>query len=406
MHCKLNHRLICALLAMLMPFLLAAPAFAQDETPEPFVICGDMSEEDCTLHKESALAMQDAGSYSMSMHAEFNMSGIPDMPVDPLGFAMQIDGSFAMDDTARAASKELNAMARSGSAEDMAKAESDMEQMMLDLFGGLDFDLSVQYTLPPELAQVLSEDSDVQLPESLTLGVRLVDGMMYINVGDLRALDPSIAEELTSDWIGMDYVGMLEMQMQAGGTTGESMAASAAAGVVMQQMMQDMNDFVAVERLDNVDLGDQEGAAYAYTYDVAGFVASDAFGKIVEELLAASGEDISASDTRQALTMLSFMAPMLFRDLELTAGSVIGLDDKYPYSQSIDFNWDLKSLVQLAGMSDPSLAEALGDAEPAISLGVTIDFSDFNDEIIVEVPDDVQVIPLEQLVPTDTSVVL
>jgi hypothetical protein len=292
-----------------------------------------------------------------------------------------------------------------GSAEDMTAAAADMQQMMLDLYGGMDMNFTMQYTVPPEVAAVISADSEVPMPESLAFEFRMIDGMMYMNVGELRALDPSIEEEITSDWIGIDYLGMLEMQMEQGAMGEDPLTAGAASGLAMGQLMSQMQDFVEVERLDDVALDGQDGAVFSYTFDVIGFLTSDSFRGAMEEMLAAMGEDVSAAEMREALSMLDFVAPMLFRDLDITTSTVIGVDDKLMQNQAFDLTWDLSSLLQLAAMSDPAVAEAMGDAEPVISFGFTADYMDFNDEMIFEVPDDVQIIPLEQLVPQDTSAV-
>jgi hypothetical protein len=96
---------------------------------------------------------------------------------------------------------------------------------------------------------------------------------------------------------------------------------------------------------------------------------------------------------------------MLFRDLDVSSSTVIGLDDKLAHAADFSFSWDLSSLMQFAAMSDPSVAEAMGDAQPVISMDMAAEYADFNDEMIFEVPEDVQMIPLEQLVPQDTSAV-
>jgi hypothetical protein len=107
----------------------------------------------------------------------------------------------------------------------------------------------------------------------------------------------------------------------------------------------------------------------------------------------------------EAATMLSFVAPMVFRDLAIQSRTTIGLDDYMTYSTEFDFLWDLASVMQFAAMTDPALAESMGDAEPVIEMNVAIDMSDFNAEMEFEVPEDVQIIPLDELMPMDTSTV-
>ena len=399
------HRLICAILAALLPLLVAVPLFAQDDPSSSPTICGELSEEDCALIEESDMAMRDLSSYSIAASADFSMAGLPDMPADPLAVNVKFDGSFALDDAAKAAAAQMRSLMLGGSVADAEEMGRNMPDKLRDLFGGMDFDLTFHYTVPPELAAAMSQDSDVPMPESFNIEMRLIDGTMYINVADLRALDPSMADEITSDWIGIDYVGLLEMQMQQDSMAGDPAAASAAATLAMSQFMEEMKQYISVERLDDTDLGDQKGAVFAYTFDIIGFLTSDSFRTAVENTLTAAGEDMSASDVEEGITMLNFVAPMVFRDLEISAQTEIGLDDKMLYSQTFDFAWDLAAVMKFAAMSDPSVAEAMGDAQPAISFSFSGEYADFNDEMLFETPEDVQMIPLEQLAPPDTSAV-
>ena len=127
----MHHRLICAVLAALMPLLLAAPVFAQDETPAFPVLCGDLAEEDCAILEEATLASQDLSSYAMDMSMDFSMAGIPDMPADPLAFNMTIDGRFALDETAKAVMQRMYLL-QGGSAEaDMQELFEQMPELMV-----------------------------------------------------------------------------------------------------------------------------------------------------------------------------------------------------------------------------------------------------------------------------------
>ena len=85
---------------------------------------------------------------------------------------------------------------------------------------------------------------------------------------------------------------------------------------------------------------------------------------------------------------------------------MIGLDDFLLYESSFTFDWDLASLVQLAAMSDDSLADAVNAGmAPAMSLTVDMDYGGYGEAITVEVPEDVEIIPLDQMMPADTSAV-
>jgi hypothetical protein len=402
----MHHRLICAVLAALMPFLLVAPVFAQDETPAFPVLCGDLAEEDCAILEEATLAAQDLTSYAMDITMDFSMAGMPELPADPMAVGFAFDGRFELDEAAHAI-MQRSMLLQSGAEEDLQALIEEMPDLILDLYRGMNFDMTMTYRLPPELAAAMSDDSDVQFPEEMSFDMRMIDGMMYINIGELRDLIPESDDTFTADWLGIDYVGMLEMQMERGaGMTDESALAGVAGTLVMIQLMKEMQEFVTVERLADVDLDGQQGAVFAYTPDVVGFLSSDAFVNMLSAMSTMMGEEApSAAEMEEAATMLSFMAPMVFRDLEIESRTTIGLDDFMTYATEFSLVWDLASLMQFAAMTDPGLAEAMGDAEPLIEFDAAINMSDFNTEMEFEVPEDVQIIPLDELVPVDTSTI-
>jgi hypothetical protein len=182
-------------------------------------------------------------------------------------------------------------------------------------------------------------------------------------------------------------------------------ANGAMSGLAAVQFMQQVNDFVSVERLDDVALDGQDGAQFAYSFDTVGFLTSDAFKSYMQTLVAAMGEDADAQEMEQAIAMIDFVAPMVFRDLQIESTYVVGLDDKLAYAATGDFSWDLSSVMQFAAMTDPALAEVMGDAQPLVDMQFALEYADFGAEMEIEVPDDVQMIPLEQLMPQDTSAV-
>ena len=403
----MHHRLICALLAALMPLLLAAPAFAQEGTPAMPVLCGDLAGDDCAILEEAMLAAQGLTSYIMDMSLDFSMGGIPDLPADPLAFGLQLGGRFAFDEVGQEVMLRMAQLGGELTEEDMQELMAEMPTLMVDLYRGMNFDMTMSYTVPPELAVLISEDSDVDFPEEMSFDVRMIDGMMYMNIGQLRDLIPESDDTFTADWIGIDYVAMLEMQMeQSRGMADDPMMAGAMSGVAMAQMMKEMNEFVEVERLDDVELDGQTGAVFVYTPDIVGFLSSDTFMQMLNQMAPAMGEEApSAAEMQEAAAMLSFMAPMLFRDLEVSSQTTVGLDDYMTYSTAFNLMWDLASLMQFAAMTDPGLAETMGDAEPVIEMNFLVDMNDFNAEMEFEVPEDVQVIPLDEMMPIDTSTI-
>ena len=383
----------------------AAPVFAQDDTTTPPTFCGDLDEADCSILETSTEAMQNVSSYALDAQYTFAMSGFPDMPADEIGMAFTMDGSWAMDEAARSAASAMNALARGEPPADPEVAAEEMRQSILDLYQGLAVDLSFTVTTSDELADAITAESDVPFPPELSFGVRMVDGMAYINLADLRPLIPEL-DSLTSDWIGIDMVGMLEMSMAQGDLETPSMPGatdSAVAGAVYLQMVKLLEQFVTIERLDDVQLADQEGAVFVYSFDLVEFFRSDEFSAFATQIAesGALGEEApSPQEIEEGLAMLALFSPVAFRDLVVESQVTIGLEDYYTYDTAVEFSWDLTSLLQLAAMSDDNLREALEPGQsPEFTLTFDGAYSDFNQEMEIEAPEDVEIIPLDQMTP-------
>ena len=97
------------------------------------------------------------------------------------------------------------------------------------------------------------------------------------------------------------------------------------------------------------------------------------------------------------LPMAIMMAPMLFQDLSLTSTSVIGLEDSNTYQSTAVLSWDLSGLLQLAEMSGELPADLEVDGAPFVELVMDLGMGGFGDEVTLEVPEDVTIIPLADL---------
>lgn len=407
----MRHKLISLLLAAILSLLFVLPAAAQDDTTVPFVLCGELDDADCAILEESALAMLDVTSSAFDVQFDASIGGIPELPADPIEFSVTMTGQWAVDDRAKDAIRRLGTLTSADPAAAAQTLAAQMPEAIVDLYGGLNLDASLTWSMPQDVADLIAADADVPFPPSLTWNVRMVDGMMYVDLSDFKALSPEL-NTVKADWIGFDMVGLMQMSLdqsqQSGDSPGNAFATGVATGAVTTQMIKLMQEFVTVERLDDVSVDNQTAAVFHYTPDLVGFLSSKTFRTEFAKFAAAAAgpNDNSTPELEKNLSMLGFAAPMIFRDLTVGSTTTIGLDDSYAYASQTEFKWDLSGLLQLAAMSDASLANMLSeDVTPAINFALDATYSQYNDALEFAAPEDVEIIPLDQMMPGDTSLV-
>ncbi len=403
-------KFISALLcAFLLTSSLVAPVLAQDSPFVPPVICGDLDADDCSLMQASSAAMQEVTSYAFDTEYNVLVTGLPDMDVERVDISILANGMLQIDPDVVAAMQEVAEVTMSGDADATAAAMAELPAVVLDFYSGIGFDGEISIIMPEDLAALLSEDSEVPMPAELSLTFRIVDGMFYMRIADFKEFAPDL-EEIPADWIGFDLVGLMEQSM-AQGDSGEFDVESMTSGMVgtglAYQLIGAMEPFVTVERLDDVELDGQSGAVFHSSVDMVEFFSSDAFAAFVRDSAAAIGADDAETTAQldEGLTMAGFLAPMIFGGMEIDNEITIGVDDFYLYGQDFLFRWDLSQLLGFAAMSDPSIAEAIGDADPVIEFTLTAAYDQFGAEFEFAAPDDVQIIPLDEMSPDGADAV-
>ncbi|MBP6440705.1 MAG: hypothetical protein KA259_03785, partial [Caldilineaceae bacterium] len=212
---KFIYSLLCALL---LTSSLVAPALAQDSPLTPPVLCGELDEADCSILESSSAAMQEVTSYAFDTEYNVFVTGLPDMDVETVDITFGANGMLQIDPDALAAMKAISEASMSGDADAMMAAMEGMSAAVIDLYAGIGFDGVVSFSMPEELAALLSEDSEVPMPAELSLAFRIVDGMFYMQIADLKAMAPEL-EEIDADWIGFDLVGLMEQSLDQDGMT-------------------------------------------------------------------------------------------------------------------------------------------------------------------------------------------
>lgn len=394
-----------SVMVVLLVFLLlcsAVPSFAQD-LPEPF--CGALSEDDCGLLVSAQEAALEVGSGVYNSEINFQLAGVPGLPVEEISFNLTQDASYALDPELMA---ELAAM-QMMSAEEMAENMDAMIDLMLNVYATLSYDGEMNLTLPADIAALLSAEAGMPIPEEIRLQIRVVDGYGYLNLEDLIPFAPPEQAEQLQGWAGLDLLTLMKAGLQEGMQAGEMDSSMAGFGLGnflnSEEGRAMIEPYLIVSRDRDDTVGDQDVAVFTNKVDVGKFVGSPLFRDLVISQLDVINEAADTSLTEQEvtemLTMLSFVGPMLFTGLDFHTTQAIGLEDFYNYRSDFVFNWDLSSLVGVARMVDSDgqmgLSAMMGDVAPVINFEIATDASDHNNAPEITAPADAQIIPPEAL---------
>jgi hypothetical protein len=145
-------------------------------------------------------------------------------------------------------------------------------------------------------------------------------------------------------------------------------------------------------------------AVFTTKMDILSLISSPEFIDLVSGLAesGALGEDApSAADLEQALTMLSFMGPMLFQGLVSESTTAVSLDEpNYIVAQTTLFSWDLSGLLQMAAMTGALPADQMPSGASLIEFETSVVNSAFNEPQTINAPADALIIPAESMMAT------
>lgn len=401
--------LLHLLLVFSFVFSSTAPLFAQSEFPEPF--CGDLDQEDCDLLFASSEAMFGLESYSTSLEYKVLQHGLPELPAESEA-VLRIEGQYAFDEAARAATLELANISRDEPLE-VVQAIADNPDLLLDLYSGMTSDLHLTLDLSQSWTRLL-EESDIEWPETTTIEVRLVEGVLYFDIHELKQFIPELADR--QDWLQLELVDAIQQVIDSGAV--ETLAAGVADSSegrsvwgldpTMLNLITTMRSafgrpknlwpYMEINRRRDVKLEGQPGALFKTDFNVLDFILSDDFYDVLmQSALVASAQadsDLSEDDVTQMVDLFFLFAPSLFRDLEVSGTSTIGVDDLYQHAGNTLFHWDLSVLVKaLSGMGVETGLE-LAD-EIYIDFSTKFENSAFNESVAVEAPQEAELIPLD-----------
>ena len=410
----MKNLLVRCCLAFILLLIAVAPALAQAEIPEPF--CGKLDTEDCDLLRASNDAMLNLESYTASVTYQLVAKGLPEIAEDESGVTLRIDSRYVLNDDARQSMRFFAVQSR---AEPLAAVDAigKSPELLIKLYQGMTADLNFTVDVSKDWAQTLSESGDeITWPETTHVAARLVDGVLYIDIHELKSFIPKLKEQ--KDWVAIELVKIME-ELAAKGTFQELAADVATSSTgrsvwgldpAMLNLITSMRatfgrpknlePFMTIQRGKDVNLSDQKGAFYQINFAALDFILSEEFRNLLMqavEVTAASKDDTTSKEELSSMVDLFWLfAPSIFRDLKISGDYTIGLDDQYQHAGKTVIHWDLKTVLRAIG-------QISGEALPNQSAESYIDFvtetknAGFNEAISVAAPENAQIISSEEL---------
>jgi hypothetical protein len=371
-------------LVLLMTLAIVGGAtLAQDATP---VFCGDLPEADCTILQESAAVMSELSSAAFNFQLDFDLGGIPDIPVDNLSFRLTGDGAYALD------SEALSLFSTQEWMQNLEELPAALESALK----AISADATLVLFFPPEIIAAASEDG-TDLPDKVGLSLRLVDGVGYVNLDKLADLDRS--GDMPRGWIGLDIATALSTVLSEAdlGSMSTTMPGFDPEAMSIYSDPAMWSRFVTVTRLEDTEIDGQTAAVFQDTINLAELYADPEFQAIMREQLETTFESMGTNDsgfTDENFDQLMEFYAKLFEDLSLVSTKAVGLDDHYVHQTTMAMDWTLDLAEAVAQFGETSSSDA-----PTITFNMDFEsgLSQFNDAPAITAPEDATIIPLDEV---------
>ncbi|MCY4071347.1 MAG: hypothetical protein OXG60_08605 [Chloroflexi bacterium] len=343
---------IALVIAVIVP--LAAVVANADNADD--VICGDLAESDCQILKDNLTAMESVGAMS------FSVSMLIDVPEgdavnDRTAMNMSLDaqGSLAVDPAILAAIVDLEDQIEESPSQLLSQDTiTVLDSFIAELTGDVTLDL-----------HLVAEGETIDVEMHLLMR----DGIFVLDAGALEDLMGQPMQGV--DWFGLDANGIMTLVASDPSMT-EALG-------LMEDMGTDASDIQAVEEAATsvTRLADSEINGVA----VAVFESSVDMGLLTDLVVGLYDPQGLMNPAEVAMTREALA------ETELIMWQYIGIDDHYTYRTA---------LTMEMGSSDAE-DDGQGAVDRVLSLSMTLDQSNFNEPVVVEIPEDAFVMPLAML---------
>ena len=390
---------------------------AQSELPPlPPPFCGELAEADCQLLADAQELMRGVSSMNMTLGLDANLSGIPEVADEDLAFKLNMDMTMHTNPALNATMSEITARPP----EELLASMDEFSAVVVEFYETLGMRMEMEMALPGLLRDAIEADEGVVLPDLIAVNVRMVDGYAYIDMDALAASFPDMQAELAAEgidgWIGVDFAGQMEREMSGAAAAPDvSALQSMQMSMAFNQMMLDetirslLDPYIIVERLADEERDGAAVAVFRTTLDLGELVANPDFTQLLREaadaLVAAAGEEVDEQELGSGILGAQLLANMLARAAEFEIVQTIGLDAPYTYDNNVFMQLDLSGLLTMLAMSGEELPDELRNARPVFTFDMNASYSDFDAAPAIEIPENVEILPLDSLDGSDMDVI-
>lgn len=312
-------RLILMFAVFMMLLAVIAPTFAQEET-------FGLSSDDYALFTSANGQSMTFNSIGFDYILDLSVAGVPGSEI-----AIKLNGTGVADTAASAAQFTINGNANMGSGDTPVNIE-----------------------------------------------IRIVDDNFYLNLGDGNGWSGMpLQDAMNSFTSGLGSALPINPAELASGDMSSNPAAMQAMSGVMEALSTvNPADYVAISRGADESIMDMNTAHFTVNLDIAKFLSSDAFTKLLTSASSMAGQEATGgADMAQMAPMIG----MMFQDTTFSFDQYIGTDDNMTHRGVLDFALNV----------NPAMMGGGADAKP-INVGLTLDVNNisYNQPVSVEVPAD------------------
>ncbi|MCA0454591.1 MAG: hypothetical protein LCI00_11525 [Chloroflexi bacterium] len=363
------------LLVMIAVFAITGLVSAQ---PTAVTFCDDLSEADCTLITDSQATMMALESSSFTFDLNVDIDGIEDMP-NGLAFTLSGSGATTLDQSVVAKFSDIDP--QSFSTNPMA-----IFDLLKEALPAVGADMQFSLTLPEELLREMRDE--VELPETIKLSLKMVDGVIYVNAEELGAYIPQMKG--AAGWLGVDLIEAIDMVLaQPGFSDSLKEMENMQLGGMNAEMMQAFSDpetlagIVDIQRLSDDEVDGKTVAVFETTVDYAALMTMPAMADLMKQQMEASGSEVSDAEIEAMMTMMQTMG----KNITLKAQQFIDPETRHLLQSKLDMTFDMSEMMAAAGASS-------SDSQPVVTIGATFTQGDFNAVEAITKPDGAFLIPL------------
>lgn len=266
----------------------------------------------------------------------------------------------------------------------LTKDQKAIFNLIADVIPYISADLQFALETPAEIRKM---PGNAKLPDTFKLGLRLVDGVIYVKASDLAMFMPQ--GKSPADWMGINLPDMIAAILkQPGFNVGMgSMNTSMNASSNMVQMFNDpktLGLFIKIERLADTEVNSHKVAVFKTTLDYPALFKLPFMQDMITQQIKVAGAKLSEKDIKAIMDQVQGMA----KGMQFSLTKSIDLESKYVHLTEISMVFDLSSMKAQIGSA------------PVFTLDGTVTQADFNSIPTITAPKGGMVIPVESLMPS------